>query len=218
MANGETSHESSKKFLLNHKTGVCEQADILLATDIPKRISALESLSKSAQFSWESIEEVRKCSVVDGDIATTNTYLQDCFAILKPLMREFIDNSLLLRTWVTMLVPKTEDGDNLGVQLQYETVNTCDDCSVDVQRLYYYINGYYVERARLLSKFEKYGSKAHACVRTSIEEYDEATFIKFSLSISQLYYFYLSMYDKIMKNIDKIKKPRNDSHELYFTW
>jgi len=218
MENGGTSHEASREFLLNHKTGVCEQAEILLATELPKRIAALESLSKSAKFSWESIETVRKCSVVDGDVSLTNSYLQECFATLKPLMRDFIDNSLLLRTWVTLLLPKTEDGDNLGVQLQCNTINTCDDYLVDVKRLYHYINNYYSERAKLISKFDKYGKKAHECVQTSIAEYDEATFMKFSLSITQLYYYYLSMYDTIMKNIDKIKKPRNDSHELYFTW
>ena len=63
---------------------------------IVKRISYCKTL-QSAKFSWESIETVRKCSVVDGDIASSNSYLKDCFVILKPLMREFIDNSLLVR-------------------------------------------------------------------------------------------------------------------------
>ncbi|KAL5246725.1 hypothetical protein ACHWQZ_G018817 [Mnemiopsis leidyi] len=213
MENGENSHEESRNFVLNHMTGVCEQADILLAR-LPKRISALESLTKSEQFSWKSIERVRKCAVVNGSVATTNSYLQECFSTLKPFMREFIDNSLLLRTWITLLIPKTEDGDNLGVEVQYVTVNACEDYSVDVKRLYHSINHYYMRRAKLLSKYEKYGNKAHECLHTSIAEYDEATFIEFSLSITHLYYYYLSMYDKIMKNIDKIKKPRNDSHEL----
>ena len=39
---------------------------------------------------------------------------------LKPILREFIDNCSVIKVWISLLVPKMEDGNNFGVSIQAE--------------------------------------------------------------------------------------------------
>lgn len=207
---------NGNEFLLKHKKKICTEADKLLKEVLPTRIATLDTLRKNPRFSWENIQRVRECAV-SGDKIVVNAYLQECITQLKPYMQEFIDHCFVLRTWITLLVPKSEDGDNLGVQVQYEVVNECDSNAISIKNCYAAFNIHYLERAKSISKLQKYPGDSSSCIKHSIQEYDEVVFMQLKCIAGKLYFYYLSMYDTIMKNIDKIQKPRNDSHELYFT-
>lgn len=211
MENGVTK-ETAKQFVTGHRQEVCDKADILLTEVLPLKISHLHNLSQGSRFSWDNIDKVRDYSYCDGKIVT-NKIIQENIAILKPYLREFIDHTVLLRTWITLLVPKTEDGDNLGVQIQYQVMDECDSNGISVKNFYYSFSEYYASRTKLISKLEKYPG-AEDSIKSSIQEYDEAYFLTIRVVAHKLYYYYLSMNDTIRKNMDKIRKPKNDSHEL----
>lgn len=216
IENGSVSTEKAKKFLDTHVKAICKKAELLLSSVLQARISTLSDLCKTTKFEWESFEKVNKLPITDDRIQM-NTFLEQCFTQLKPYFRQFIEDTTLLRYWITLLIPKTEDGDNLGVEIQCNIITDCDSYITAVTNMYYKATDFYLERGRMVSKLHKYPDSAKPSVKTAIAEYDEAMFLTIKSYPQKLYYYTVTVYDNIMKNIDKVRKPKNDSHDFYLT-
>jgi len=47
-----------------------------------------------------------------------NLKINDLAQLLKPVILNLYDTCVLLRNWIVLLIPKVEDGNNFGVEVQ----------------------------------------------------------------------------------------------------
>ncbi|XP_049924433.1 proteasome activator complex subunit 3-like isoform X2 [Epinephelus moara] len=114
-----------------------------------------------------------KMLVMPEGMLKCNTKLVDLIERVKPEIRTLIEKCNTVKTWVQLLIPRIEDGNNFGVSIQ-----------------------------------EDY--------RRTISEIDEKEYISLKIIVSELRNQYVILHDMILKNIEKIKKPRNSNSEALY--
>ena len=109
---------------------------------------------------------------------------------LKPILRDFMMNCVLLKLWVSLLIPKMEDGNNFGVSIQAEVVKEITYHEDDAAKYYEEMTEFFTNRAKLCSKVIKYplivGSHSCNCLPISlcctvISGYNESFYYEFHL-------------------------------------
>ncbi|XP_063421052.1 proteasome activator complex subunit 3-like [Mytilus trossulus] len=128
---------------------------------------------------------------------------------IKPYIQELIDHANILKMWITLLIPKIEDGNNFGVSVQEDTLGEARQVESEAASYLDQISRYYITRAKLVSKVAKYPHLDD--YRQSVRELDEKEFISIRLISCELRNHYASLHDIILKNMEKIKKPKNDN-------
>ncbi|KAJ3600664.1 hypothetical protein NHX12_031642 [Muraenolepis orangiensis] len=124
----------------------------------------------------------------------SNPRLVDLIERVKPEIRTLIEKCNTVKMWVQLLIPRIEDGNNFGVSIQ--------------------ISRYYITRAKLVSKVAKYPHVED--YRITVSEIDEKEYISLRLIVSELRNQYVTLHDMILKNFEKIKKPRNSNAESLY--
>lgn len=161
--------------------------------------------------------DVQGCKVImfpNGAIQT-NSRMCDLIKMIKPFIIHFLDSSALLKLWIQILIPQVEDFKaELSLQIQEETLAEIRAIESEVANYLDHIYKYYAVRGKLVTKFAKY---PHVCdIRQSICELDEKMFMTIRLIALELRNHYTSVHDILTKNLEKIKKPRQDlTHSMY---
>lgn len=132
----------------------------------------------------------------------------------KPLMRGLMEHSNMVRMWINFLIPKIEDGNNFGVSIQEDVVAEARQVESEASSYLDQITRYYLQRARIISKIAKYPHVED--YRQSIKEFDERQMLNLQNAILEMRNHYASLSDIIMKNIDKIKTPRNSNAQAMY--
>ena len=76
------------------------------------KLKFVESATDGA--STKTVEEEEKETPVIG----INLRNNDLSQMLKPVILNLYDTCVLLRNWIVLLIPKVEDGNNFGVEVQ----------------------------------------------------------------------------------------------------
>lgn len=147
----------------------------------------------------------------DSDFYTpticSNSSVQAVCKELKPILRDFIENCIVLKLWVSLLIPKIEDGNNFGVSIQAEVVKEITYCEDDAAKYYEELIDHFTNRAKLCSKVIKYPQIDD--YRNAIKEFDERQFSYLTKFVTaQLLNSHALLHDLISKNQEKIKRPR----------
>ncbi|XP_035424295.1 proteasome activator complex subunit 3 isoform X1 [Cygnus atratus] len=121
---------------------------------------------------------------------------------------------LQVKMWVQLLIPRIEDGNNFGVSIQEETVAELRTVESEAASYLDQISRYYITRAKLVSKIAKYPHVED--YRRTVTEIDEKEYISLRLIISELRNQYVTLHDMILKNIEKIKRPRSSNAETLY--
>uniref|UniRef100_A0A8D0ATZ8 Proteasome activator subunit 3 n=1 Tax=Sander lucioperca TaxID=283035 RepID=A0A8D0ATZ8_SANLU len=148
---------------------------------------------------------------VDREMKTKAEHLVASFFPRKLLQ---LDNFLKVKMWVQLLIPRIEDGNNFGVSIQEETVAELRTVESEAASYLDQISRYYMTRAKLVSKIVKYPHVED--YRRTISEIDEKEYISLKIIVSELRNQYVILHDMILKNIEKIKKPRNCNSEALY--
>ncbi|KAF6299462.1 proteasome activator subunit 3 [Rhinolophus ferrumequinum] len=119
-----------------------------------------------------------------------------------------------VKMWVQLLIPRIEDGNNFGVSIQEETVAELRTVESEAASYLDQISRYYITRAKLVSKIAKYPHVED--YRRTVTEIDEKEYISLRLIISELRNQYVTLHDMILKNIEKIKRPRSSNAETLY--
>jgi len=110
---------------------------------------------------------------------------------------------------VSLKIPRMEDGNNFGVQVQEEILNELqsveDRCFTIVED----VAKFFVERGKLVSKVLKWPQISDW--RTSVAELDQAQIMDMRFCLVDLKNDYVIIKDLLTKNMDKIQKPRSDA-------
>uniref|UniRef100_A0A8C8J1V6 Proteasome activator complex subunit 1 n=1 Tax=Oncorhynchus tshawytscha TaxID=74940 RepID=A0A8C8J1V6_ONCTS len=132
-----------------------------------------------------------KVFIMPSGMMKSNTKLVDLIEKVKPEIRTLIEKC---NTEETVAELRTVEG---------EAASYLDQ-----------ISGYYITRAKLVSKIAKYPHVED--YRRTVTEIDEKKYISLKVIVSELRNQYVTLYDMILKNIDKIKKPRSSNAEALY--
>ncbi|XP_044521159.1 proteasome activator complex subunit 1 isoform X2 [Gracilinanus agilis] len=215
---------------------LCSQAEILLGSYFPKKISELDDFLKDpslneADFSLlkapldipvpdpakeKEKEERRKEEEKDKDgkkkeededkgppcgPVSCNEKIVALLARLKPEIKDVKEQLNLVSMWLQLQVPRIEDGNNFGVAVQLDGFHT-------------QISKYFSERGDAVAKAAKQPHVGD--YRQLVHELDEAQYGETRLMVMEIRNTYAVLYDIILKNFEKIKKPRGDTKGMIY--
>ncbi|KPP76163.1 proteasome activator complex subunit 3-like, partial [Scleropages formosus] len=132
-----------------------------------------------------------KVFVIPGGMMKSNNKLVDLIEKVKPEIRTLIEKC---NTEETVAELRTVEG---------EAASYLDQ-----------ISRYYITRAKLVSKIAKYPHVED--YRRTVTEIDEKEYISLKIIVSELRNQYVTLHDMILKNIEKIKRPRSSNTDALY--
>jgi proteasome activator subunit 3 (PA28 gamma) len=152
-----------------------------------------------------------KVMILPTGTVKCNTSICDIIKIVKPIIRSLVEDSNLLKMWISFLIPKIEDGNNFGVSVQEDTLAEIQSVESEAAAFFDQISRYFLSRAKVVSKVAKYPHIED--YRRAVQEMDEKEFLSLWLVLSEVRNRYCSLHDIVMKNMEKLKKPRSSNAE-----
>lgn len=116
------------------------------------------------------------------------------------------------KMWIQLSIPRIEDGNNFGVSVQEECVNELARVEDSGYTVLDSISKYLTTRAKLVSRYLKY--RGVEDYRQGIAEVDLMEYINLHMCVRDLRNNYAILHDTIMKNLDRVKKPRGHGSAL----
>uniref|UniRef100_A0A3P8ZLB5 Proteasome activator complex subunit 3 n=1 Tax=Esox lucius TaxID=8010 RepID=A0A3P8ZLB5_ESOLU len=162
----------------------------------------------------ENCQDDPKVFVMSGGMMKSNGQLVDLIERVKPEIRTLIEKCNTVKMWVQLLIPRIEDGNNFGVSIQEETVAELRTVEGEAASYLDQISRYYITRAKLVSKITKYPHVED--YQRTVTEIDEKEYISLKIIVSELRNQYVTLHDMILKNIEKIKRPRSSNNEALY--
>uniref|UniRef100_A0A0A9ZB09 Proteasome activator complex subunit 3 n=1 Tax=Lygus hesperus TaxID=30085 RepID=A0A0A9ZB09_LYGHE len=155
-----------------------------------------------------------KVLAFDNGPVTCNQVLMKVIRIVKPHIKQLIEDANLLKMWVSFMIPKIEDGNNFGVSVQEETLAEIQSVESEAGAFFDQISRYFCSRAKIISKVAKYPHVED--YRQAVLELDEKEYMSMWLVICEIRNRYSTLHDIVTKNLEKIKKPRSTNSESLY--
>uniref|UniRef100_A0A672KWQ6 Proteasome activator complex subunit 3 n=1 Tax=Sinocyclocheilus grahami TaxID=75366 RepID=A0A672KWQ6_SINGR len=130
-----------------------------------------------------------KVFVMPGGMMKSNGKLVELIEKVKPEIRTLIEKCNTVKMWVQLLIPRIEDGNNFGVSIQEETVAELRT-----------VEG---EAASFLDQISRYDTSM-------------LLYLNLKIIVSELRNQYVTLHDMILKNIEKIKRPRSSNSDALY--
>jgi len=204
----ELHHLFSDDPLFNMKlTEVNQYTSSILQKNISTK--PLEESSSQDRKKRKVNSEVKK-DQEEEKLSILNKVIADIMFILKKEIVGLIEMINTVKIWIQLNIPRIEDGNNFGVSIQEESVNELGRAEDSGFAVLENMTKYYVTRAKLVSKLEKYPHIPD--YHQSIVELDEKEYINLRLCCLDLRNSYAILHDMITKNLEKIKTPRSTNH------
>jgi len=171
--------------------------------------------AKKLKFDNSVSQDGTKVMILPTGAVSTNKHLMELVEIVKPHIRKLVEDSNLLKMWISFMIPKIEDGNNFGVSIQEDTLAEVQSVESEAAAFYDQISRYFISRGKLISKVAKYPHIDD--YRRAVQEMDEKEYLSLWLVMAEIRNRYCSLHDIVIKNLDKIKKPRstNATESLY---
>jgi hypothetical protein len=212
---GSTSKLSTKdsKIILGKRKRKSDSATSLTLGAKGSNVSIELKLSENggdAENATPPVEEL------EPPVIGINQKINDLAQMLKPVILNLYDTCVLLRNWIVLLIPKVEDGNNFGVEVQENCLQGLKIIEVEMLNLFEYQAAYHLERATIISKI---GSASEILdYKQYIYDSDERQCRKLQETAYSLRSNYNTLYRTITQNYDKITAPRgftNNHLQLY---
>ncbi|XP_055680826.1 proteasome activator complex subunit 3 isoform X1 [Lutzomyia longipalpis] len=143
-----------------------------------------------------------------------NAPICDLIKIVKPVIRGLVEDSNVLKMWISFLIPKIEDGNNFGVSIQEDTLSEIQTVESESAAFFEQISRYFISRAKVISKVAKYPHVED--YRRAVQELDEKEYLSLWLVMCEVRNRYCSLHDIVTKNLEKLKKPRSSNAESLY--
>ncbi|KAI6655129.1 Proteasome activator complex subunit 3-like isoform X1 [Oopsacas minuta] len=171
---------------------------------VEARVRTKKRKVEDSDNSNESDPPTDNCGVIQ-----TNSELQRISSIVKPHILSLILHLNTLKLWIELLIPRIEDGNNFGVSVQEEALSEISRSETEASSLLDSLSRYYLSRGKIASKCIKYPGLQD--YRIALGEMDEKKFYSLKIVVSELRNLYTTIYDILLKNLEKIKTPRNSN-------
>ncbi|XP_012214781.1 proteasome activator complex subunit 3 isoform X1 [Linepithema humile] len=155
-----------------------------------------------------------KVMVLPNGPVPSNKKLSDLIHIVKPYIRQLLEDSNLLKMWISFLIPKIEDGNNFGVSIQEDTLSEIQSVESEAAAFFDQISRYFISRGKIVSKVAKYPHIID--YRRAIQELDEKEYVSLWLVMCEVRNRYCSLHDLVIKNLEKIKRPRSSNAQSLY--
>ena len=142
-----------------------------------------------------------------------NQIIHELFEDEKKLVLSLLEDIQTVRMWITLNVPKIEDGNNFGVGVQEEILNELKQCESEFEGLLQQPGSYYASRGKVISKCIKYPEIKDYV--NYVEECDEKVFLMHRMTLIDIRNSLVTILDMMEKNMDKIKKPKGKSSSMH---
>lgn len=172
-----------------------------------------EPAAKRARVDLSSVSGTKVMALPNGRVQC-NTPICDLIRVVKPVIRALVEDSNLLKMWISFMIPKIEDGNNFGVSIQEDTLAEIQSVETEAAAFFDQISRYFVSRAKVVSKVAKYPHIDD--YRRAVQELDEKEFLSLWLVLSEVRNRYCSLHDIVIKNMEKLKKPRSSNAESLY--
>lgn len=131
--------------------------------------------------------------------------------------------------WISFLIPKIEDGNNFGVSIQEDMLAEIRTVESEAAAFFDQISRYFITRGKIVTKvwfslflLDDWFYTFYFCLqvtkyphvedfRVTVEELDEKEYVSLKLVMCEIRNHYSTLHDIIMKNLEKIKKPRTSN-------
>jgi len=130
--------------------------------------------------------------------------------LIKPEIKDVIEACEMIKMWISLLIPRIEDGNNFGVSIQEEVLNEVHRIQTESINYLDAISRYFITRAKIVSKVVKYPFVDD--YTRAVKEVDEKEYLNIQFSMNEIRSHYMLILDVISKNYEKIKKPRSSNN------
>ncbi|KAF9269984.1 proteasome activator pa28, REG alpha/beta subunit [Marasmius fiardii PR-910] len=121
---------------------------------------------------------------------------------------------LIVKLWVTLTMPRIEDGDNFGVQVQEECLSELHRAQDSAYNLRDIPRQDYLARAKLASKRIKYPHIED--YKFALQEHDEKQIYFCRQRIIDIRNLYAALMDVLQKNIAKLRVPKGNNRTAMY--
>ncbi|KAJ4484936.1 proteasome activator pa28 [Lentinula edodes] len=138
-----------------------------------------------------------------------NKHVKHLHSIIKKECEELVTSIDKVRLWVTLAIPKIEDGDNSGAGVQEEILNElhrAQDCAYNLRDS---ARQHHLARAKICSKLIKYPYLED--YTSALLEHDEKQIFSARHHLLDIRDLYAALTDITQKNISKVKFVLNQS-------
>uniref|UniRef100_A0A915D2G9 Proteasome activator PA28 C-terminal domain-containing protein n=1 Tax=Ditylenchus dipsaci TaxID=166011 RepID=A0A915D2G9_9BILA len=104
--------------------------------------------------------------------------------LLRPLLREAVEDVNKVKVWIQFLIPRIEDGNNFGVSIQEECLSEVRTVESEAASFLDQMSRYFISRARIITKIAKYPHVDD--YRRAISDTDEKQFLNIRLVIMEM--------------------------------
>jgi proteasome activator subunit 3 (PA28 gamma) len=196
----------SEKFNISKLAEVHSDLNIPVPNPQPILNNNDDKVSKKRKMEMNNDVDGTKVYAFSAGTVPCNKFIIELVDILKPHIRQLVEDTNLLKMWVQFLIPRIEDGNNFGVSIQEDAQNEIRTVEGEAASYFDQLSRYFMTRGKLVSKVAKYPHIDD--YRRTIEELDEKEFVSLRLVLCELRNHYSTLHDLITKNIEKIKRPR----------
>ncbi|KAK0175252.1 hypothetical protein PV327_009016 [Microctonus hyperodae] len=206
---------ATPNFAHRHLTEVHQDLNVPIPDPIAINHSDDGPISKKIKLenSGDDVPGTRVMILPNGPIPC-NKPLCDMVRIVKPYIIQLLEDSNLLKMWISFMIPKIEDGNNFGVSVQEDTLAEIQSVESEAAAYFDQISRYFVSRGKILSKVAKYPHILD--YRRAVQEMDEKEYTSLWLVLSEVRNRYCSLHDLVIKNLEKIKRPRSSNAESLY--
>jgi len=148
------------------------------------------------------------------NLLLSNKHIAQVHAIVKKECVQLAELCDKVKLWINLTMPKIEDGDNFGVQIQEEVLSELQRSQESAYNLRDSARQGHINRAKICSKIIKYPHIEDYTL--ALKEHDEKQLYVSRQNLFDLRNIYAVMMDILHKNMTKIRAPKgNNGAGLY---
>lgn len=205
---------------LNVSNLISLRAELDIPVPDPKKDEERRKLREKDKKDEKKEEKDAKKSEDDDDKAPPcgpvchNDNITALLNRVKPEIQGAKEKLNVISLWLQLQVPRIEDGNNFGVAVQEKVYELLTSARTKLEAFQTHISKYYSERGDAVSKAAK--SPHVSDYRQLVHEIDEAEYAEIRFMINEIRNIYAVAYDSILKNFEKIKKPRDENKGMIY--
>ncbi|KAI9509534.1 proteasome activator pa28 REG alpha/beta subunit [Russula earlei] len=138
-----------------------------------------------------------------------NEHLVSVHETLKKECEQLVELTDKVKLWINLTMPKIEDGDNFGVQIQEEVLNELHRSQESGYTMRDSVRQHLLNRAKICSKIIKYPHLEDYAL--ALQEHDDKQLYIARQNLSDLRNVYAIMTDILHKNIIKLRSPKGNN-------
>ncbi|XP_037550221.1 proteasome activator complex subunit 2 [Nematolebias whitei] len=144
-----------------------------------------------------------KCGFIKG-----NEKIMLLLERVKPEIVALRETIIIVSSWIQLLIPKIEDGNDFGVAIQEKILERITAVKTKVDEFQTNINKFFSERGDAVAKASK---ETHVMdYRSLVHQKDEAIYSQIRVIVLDIRGFYAELYDVIHKNLEKVTNPKGE--------